>query len=80
MARYRLKAFGIAREILGGSTVEIESGSATVEALRQELIERYPGLKALNSLYVAVNEAYAEDSRLLREADEIALIPPVSGG
>jgi molybdopterin synthase sulfur carrier subunit len=40
----------------------------------------YPNLKGLKSLLIAVNNEYAEDSVELLESDEIALIPPVSGG
>ena len=41
---------------------------------------RYPKMKALSSMMVAVNNSYAPDDLELKEGDEIALIPPVSGG
>ena len=34
----------------------------------------------VRSLYIAVNKEYAKDDLVLKETDEIALIPPVSGG
>lgn len=76
----RLKTFGIAREILGGSDVLIEMSGHSVADLRHYLANRYPALSGLHSLFIAVNHAYADDQTQLRESDEIALIPPVSGG
>jgi molybdopterin synthase sulfur carrier subunit len=37
-------------------------------------------LIGLRSLYIAVNSDYADENLILNGADEIALIPPVSGG
>jgi molybdopterin converting factor small subunit len=48
--------------------------------LRNQLISAYPQLRDLRSLFIAVNLKYANDEALLTENDEIALIPPVSGG
>jgi len=45
-----------------------------------ELKTNYPKLKDIKSLLVAVNSEYAESNLVLSENDEIALIPPVSGG
>jgi sulfur-carrier protein len=80
MKKYKLRAFGVTKEILGGKEVVIEAESFTVRGLREYLETNYPDLKGLRSLYIAVNSSYAEESQQLQEADEIALIPPVSGG
>lgn len=81
MSQYKLRAFGITKDILGGKEMMIEvKGSATVSALRHELNSRYPQLLGLRSLYIAVNNEYADDDKILSVTDEIALIPPVSGG
>jgi sulfur-carrier protein len=80
MKKYKLRAFGVTKEILGGKEVVIEAESFTVHGLREYLEANYPDLKGLRSLYIAVNSSYAEESQQLQEADEIALIPPVSGG
>jgi molybdopterin synthase sulfur carrier subunit len=81
MSHYKVRAFGITKDILGGkeAMIEVKSGE-TVLALRQELNSRYPQLLGLRSLYIAVNNEYADDNKVLTSADEIALIPPVSGG
>lgn len=77
----RLKAFGIARELVGGSDFTLElPAPATVEHLRHLLLDRFPALGHLRSLAIAVNESYADDDLVLSGADEIVLIPPVSGG
>jgi molybdopterin converting factor subunit 1 len=74
-------AFGIAKDIFGGSTVEVElPDNGTTQNLKQSLEQRYPRLKHLASYMVAVNNEYALDEGLLTQKDEIAIIPPVSGG
>jgi len=78
--KVKVKTFGISRDILGGREVAIEMEGASVGDLRKTLSGRFPELDKLNSLFVAVNQNYADDLQLLAETDEIALIPPVSGG
>lgn len=78
--KYKVKAFGITREVLGGREQQIEVEGQTVADLRNSLLARYPELKGLKSLLIAVNKEYAEDTAILSDTDEIALIPPVSGG
>jgi molybdopterin synthase sulfur carrier subunit len=78
--RYTLKTFGITRDILGGKEVVFEMDGGKVSELKSELMLRFPEMKTLNSLLIAVNNNYAEDDLIISEADEIALIPPVSGG
>ena len=80
MKRYRIRAFGVAKEILGGKETVVEMEGQTVASLRKQLLEKYPELGGLRSLLVAVNNTYADDVQLLSETDEIAIIPPVSGG
>lgn len=74
-------AFGIAKDIIGGATLDVElpSGS-TVSLLKDVLNRKFPDFQRLASLAVAVNAAYATDEQILLEQDEIVLIPPVSGG
>ena len=76
-----IKAFGITREIIGAkeSILELRDGSSVL-VLKSELEAKYPDLKGLKSLFIAVNNKYEEDGAKLNENDEIALIPPVSGG
>jgi molybdopterin synthase sulfur carrier subunit len=78
--KYKVKAFGITRELLGGREAIIETRGDTVGDLRVSLSEKYPQLSDLRSLYIAVNNDYAGDEVIITDSDEIALIPPVSGG
>lgn len=74
-------AFGIAKDIFGSSSIEVElPQNGTTQNLKESLEGRYPRLKHLVSYMVAVNNEYASDGVLLTEQDEIAIIPPVSGG
>ncbi|RPD49469.1 molybdopterin converting factor subunit 1 [Hymenobacter sediminis] len=77
----KIALFGIAREIVGQSSLEVSAPEGqSVQALLAGLREQYPALGGLSSLAVAVNNEYAEEETTLTERDEIALIPPVSGG
>ena len=52
----------------------------SVADLKAQLIRSYPEFSRLTSIAVAVNSEYAEDDVFLTVDDEIAIIPPVSGG
>ena len=74
-------AFGVAKDIFGGATVSVQlTNDATVFNLKYLLEDKYPRLKKLASYMVAVNDEYALDGDTIHERDEIAIIPPVSGG
>jgi len=75
-----LKVFGVARDIMGGAEIPLVDSIQNVGELKALLLNRYPKLKHLNSLLIAVNQKYASDEVSIAETDEIALIPPVSGG
>jgi molybdopterin synthase sulfur carrier subunit len=77
----KVKAFGIAKEILGNSSINIEPDKVlTVSQLKDYLFENYPEMVKLKTMAIAVNQSYASDEMLLTEDAEIVIIPPVSGG
>lgn len=77
----RVLTFGIARDITGTGTLEVQlPEGATIDTAQQYFREKYPALNRLSSLIIALNAEYAPGETVLRENDEIALIPPVSGG
>ncbi len=78
--KLKIKPFGISRDILGGREMEFQLAGNSVGDLRKALYGQFPKLADLNSLFIAVNLEYADDATALTETDEIALIPPVSGG
>lgn len=75
-----IKLFGITRDIVGKPILDIEAKIETVADLKAFMISAYPSMESLNSLMVAVNSEYAQDDVAITSTDEIALIPPVSGG
>lgn len=81
-----IRYFGGVRERLGRDfeTLEVRApaGQApTVDDLWRTLIAAHPKLQRLReSTRVAVNREFALDSTVLHPEDELALIPPVSGG
>ncbi len=61
--------------------VEVEETQITVEELKLELIAQHPHATIIiQQSFVTKNRAYAAETDLLTGTDEIALIPPVSGG
>ncbi|HYG18162.1 MAG TPA: MoaD/ThiS family protein [Ohtaekwangia sp.] len=78
--KYKVRAFGVTKDILGGKEIVVEMQDQTVAALREKLLSDHPSLAGLRSLLIAVNNVYAENPQTISENDEIALIPPVSGG
>ncbi|SFR46999.1 molybdopterin synthase sulfur carrier subunit [Robiginitalea myxolifaciens] len=76
--------FGVTRDIVGLAALELESSASnapgTVGELKGYLKREFPDLKGLSSLAIAVNQHYAEDAITIGPEDEIAVIPPVSGG
>jgi molybdopterin synthase sulfur carrier subunit len=74
-------AFGVTKEIFGSGLVSLElTNDATIYNLKYVLEQQYPRLKQLASYMVAVNNEYALPGDTIHERDEIAIIPPVSGG
>ncbi len=79
--RIKILTFGITRDIIGTDEYELElADGANSDDLKNKLIERFPKIATLKSLMIAVNNAYSHSAQVLNENDEIALIPPVSGG
>lgn len=77
-----VKFFATYREIVGmrESTVSLGKG-ATVGALLDQLFRSHPGLAPhRTTMLMAVNQEFVEIGEPLRAGDEVALLPPVSGG
>lgn len=80
--RVQLRFFASLRQVVGEASQERELASgATVADLMAGLIREYPRLSAAaGAVYVAINRAYSGQDTVLRDGDEVALFPPVSGG
>ncbi len=73
--------FGMAKDITGLSTLDLDNESvSTVEELKNYLIAAYPEFEKYKSFMIAVNQSYANNDLVLNGTEEIAIIPPVSGG
>lgn len=71
---------GIA-EKLGQQQIVVDQGEITVQGLREWLAQQYPAIAIdLERAMIAVNEEFADDETNLKTDDEVAIIPPVSGG
>jgi molybdopterin converting factor subunit 1 len=80
--RVRVLYFGVLKDSFGqeGELLELREG-ASVEMLLRILRERKVVQEKLwQSLAVAVNQEYAKVADGLKDGDEVALLPPVSGG
>ena len=75
-----VKLFGIAKEIIGNSSLKIEQQITTVAELLVFLKSEYPAFNKLTSLLVAINDEYAQHDAEINHNDEVDIIPPVSGG
>ena len=74
--------FAAVRDHAGRESVAVELPiGSTAGDLRTSLAKLFPTLsRLLVRSAIAVNHDYADDSKSIFEADEIAVIPPVSGG
>jgi molybdopterin converting factor subunit 1 len=80
--RVQVLFFGVLKDIAGSpcESFELPEGSK-VSDLLSCLASRIPAIiKSISSLAVAVNQRYAGAETTLNADDEIALLPPVSGG
>ena len=75
-----IKCFGIAKEIVGNDVASIDSSTISVADLRQRMNKQYKAFTQIKGYMVAVNQEYAIDSQIINADDEVAIIPPVSGG
>jgi molybdopterin converting factor subunit 1 len=81
--KINVKLFAALHELLGQRELSLElAEGATIEDLRDRLVEEHPVVATfLPTLVWALNEEYVSGGhRRLQEGDEVALIPPISGG
>ena len=73
--------FGAAADRAGTRETQVPAGEITLEDLWLLLAERHPGLSPMrDTLAFAVNGEYARGDTRLSPGDEVAVLPPVSGG
>jgi MoaE-MoaD fusion protein len=80
--RVKVLLFGQLKDIVGQSeeSLELQPG-ARLAAVMSHYAERYPKFQGLsNSIACSINQEYAQGTTVLKEGDEVGLLPPVSGG
>jgi len=80
--RVTVKLFARLRDVAGASELvrEVESG-ASVRTVWRSLAEQFPEFASYErSISSAVNADYARMDQVLADGDEVAFLPPVSGG
>jgi MoaE-MoaD fusion protein len=80
--RVRVLFFGVTREIVGlrEDTIEV-APAARLESILEGYTNRFPKLREMApSIVIALNQQFAPPDSLAAENDEIAFLPPVSGG
>ncbi|GIW09958.1 MAG: molybdopterin synthase sulfur carrier subunit [Dehalococcoidia bacterium] len=77
-----VRLFASARDAVGTATLTLELPEGTTAgALFEQLVASYPALGRLARVArLAVNGAYAPAEMVLAPGDEVAVLPPVSGG
>jgi molybdopterin synthase sulfur carrier subunit len=80
--RVTVRLFARLRDLVGsGDLVRDVPAPATVQTIWKALVAEFPGLAQYErSMSVAVNADYSRMSASVSDGDEVAFLPPVSGG
>ena len=80
--RVTIRLFARLRELAGsGEMVREVAPGATVRQVWESLIAEHPSIAPYaESMSCAVNADYARMTTTVNEGDEVAFLPPVSGG
>lgn len=81
----KVKSFAILREIIGKEQMTLQlprkDEGTTIADLRIRILELYPKILAQRiPIGIAVNAKMVNDNFVINDLDEIALLPPISGG
>lgn len=77
----RILYFAQLKDVTGRAEQELACGDTDAEGLWQKLLAVHPGLERFRgSVRLARNSEYVGPDARFTDADEVALIPPVSGG
>ena len=80
--KIRLRFFAALREIIGLEEMEKEVAEGTTAGrIFEELVDEYPKLSSYGKvIQIAINQEFADRQRVVVSEDEVAFLPPVSGG
>ncbi|WP_066310233.1 molybdopterin converting factor subunit 1 [Bacillus sp. FJAT-29814] len=71
--------FAHLRDAVGEEVLRLDASGKTVAELKAELTSKY-NLPRMDTVMTAINEEFASNDEVIQDGDEIAFIPPVSGG
>ncbi len=80
--KIKARFFALFREVVGKGVEEFEvEEGITVGAFKDTIVQLYPVTKSyMNNITIAVNAEYAGAGVVLKNDDEVAFLPPISGG
>lgn len=73
----QVRFFASIREKVGRSEIQVEAASISCAA---ELWQRVTGGPLPPNTLIAINQEYAQPHQAVRDGDEVAFFPPVTGG
>lgn len=82
MSKIDLRLYASVKDLLGKDTIGVEwTYNMTAGDLRKKLYDSFPILSIVNAQFaISVNRRAADDGELIQKTDELAVLPPVSGG
>jgi molybdopterin converting factor subunit 1 len=80
--RVRVLYFGVLKDVFGGSgeDLDLAEGASVADLIAACRRRAVSAAEVWDSIAVAVNQEYARGVVVLKDGDEVALLPPVSGG
>lgn len=82
MSKIDLRLYASIKDLLGKDTIGVDwTYNMTAGDLRKKLYDSFPILSIVNAQFaISVNRRAADDRELIQKTDELAVLPPVSGG
>jgi molybdopterin converting factor subunit 1 len=80
--KIKVRLFAVLKEAVGKKEIIIAVPSgATLKMLKNKILQEYPALNSFSNKFIlSVNLKVATDDTIITPSDEIAILPPVSGG
>jgi MoaD family protein len=78
-----VKLFALLKDKAGRDELRIDIGPGTVSELLEAVSRGYPALSGMISdggILISVNREFARRDAMVKDGDEVALMPPFSGG
>jgi sulfur-carrier protein len=75
----KIMFFAHLRDLVGEESIKLDAVGKTVSEVKDMIVEKYKVTK-FDTVMTAINEEFATNDEIIEDGDEIAFIPPVSGG